>query len=142
MKKYKLGYTTGVFDLFHIGHLNILKKAKKQCEELIVGVTVDELVGYKNKQAVICYEERRAIIEAIRYVDRVVPQENMNKMQAWQKYKFDVVFVGSDWQNTPTWNAYEKEFSQIGVDVIYLPYTQNTSSTKLRDALDKILQEN
>ena len=139
MKKYKVGYTAGVFDMFHIGHLNILKRAKEQCEFLIVGVTTDELVSYKNKQAIIPHEERMAIVESIKYVDKVVPQENMDKMQAWEKYKFDVMFVGSDWKGTEKWNEFERQFGEVGVDIVYLPYTKGTSSTKLRDALERIV---
>lgn len=138
MKKYKIGYTTGVFDLFHIGHLNILRRAKEQCEYLIVGVTVDELVSYKGVQPVVPYEERREIVENIRCVDKVVAQTSMNKMLAWYEHKFDVVFVGSDWQGTDKWNIIEAEFNKVGVSVIYLPYTHGTSSTKLRMVLQKI----
>ncbi|SHK32843.1 glycerol-3-phosphate cytidylyltransferase [Anaerobranca californiensis DSM 14826] len=141
MKKYKIGYTTGVFDLFHIGHLNILKRAKEQCEYLIVGVTVDELVSYKNKQAIIPFEERIAIVESIKYVDKAVPQVNMNKMEAWEKYKFNVMFVGSDWKGTDKWNEYERQFAKVGVDIVYFPYTQGTSSTKLRKVLDCIIND-
>mgnify|MGYP001034322627 CR=1 FL=1 len=139
MKKYKVGYTAGVFDMFHIGHLNILKRAKEQCEFLIVGVTTDELVSYKNKQAIIPHEERMAIVESIKYVDKVVPQENMDKMQAWEKYKFDVMFVGSDWKGTDKWNEFERQFGEVGVDIVYFPYTQGTSSTQLREVLHKIM---
>lgn len=138
MKKYKIGYTTGVFDLFHIGHLNILRKAKEKCEFLIVGVTTDELVKYKNKQAVIPHEERMEIIKSIKYVDKVVVQENMNKMEAWKKYKFNVMFVGSDWKGTAKWNKFEEEFGEVGVDIVYFPYTKTTSSTQLREALKNI----
>ena len=130
-----VGYTTGVFDLFHIGHLNILKRAKEQCDFLIVGVTVDELVSYKGKEAFIPFEERFAIVEAIKYVDRVVPQTSMDKMAAWEKYKFDRVFVGDDWKGTPTWDHWESEFAKVGVEVVYFPYTKGTSSTKLREAI-------
>jgi glycerol-3-phosphate cytidylyltransferase len=137
-KKYNIGYTAGVFDLFHIGHLNILKKAKEFCNYLIVGVTTDELVTYKNKHAVIPFQERFKIIESIKYIDQVVPQESMNKMAAWEKYKFDVMFVGSDWKGTEKWNAYEAQFSKLGVDIIYFPYTPGTSSTKLKEVLDKL----
>lgn len=140
MKKYKVGYTTGVYDLFHIGHLNILKRAKEQCEYLIVGVTTDELVSYKNKKAIIPHIERMAIIESIKYVDKAVPQENMNKMEAWEKYKFDVMFVGSDWKGTEKWNEFERQFNAIGVDIVYFPYTEGTSSTKLRRVLDKLME--
>ncbi len=139
MKKYKVGYTTGVFDMFHIGHLNILKRAKEQCEFLIVGVTTDELVSYKNKQAIIPHEERMAIVESIKYVDKVVPQENMDKMQAWENYKFDVMFVGSDWKGTDKWNEFERQFGEVGVDIVYFPYTKGTSSTQLREVLHKIM---
>jgi len=138
MKKYRIGYTTGVYDMFHIGHLNILKRAKEQCEFLIVGVTSDELVSYKNKKAVIPHEERMAILESIKYVDKVVPQLNMNKMAAWEELNFDVMFVGSDWQGTDKWNEFEKQFSVVGVDIVYFPYTKKTSSTILRETLSKI----
>ncbi|WP_343231631.1 adenylyltransferase/cytidyltransferase family protein [Tissierella simiarum] len=139
MKKYKVGYTTGVYDMFHIGHLNLLKRAKEQCDYLIVGVTTDELVSYKNKKAIISHSERMTIVESIKYVDKVVPQKNMNKMEAWEKYKFDVMFVGSDWKGTDKWNELEYQFSAVGVDIVYFPYTQGTSSTKLREVLNKIM---
>lgn len=127
--------------MFHIGHLNILKKAKEQCEYLIVGVTTDELVSYKNKTAIISHYERMEIIKSIKYVDQVVSQENMDKMAAWKKYKFDVMFVGSDWQGTQKWNEFEKMFNEIGVDIVYFPYTQGTSSTILREALHKLIKK-
>lgn len=133
-----IGYTTGVFDLFHIGHLNILRRAKEQCDYLIVGVTVDELVSYKGKKAFIPYEERAAIVEAIRYVDKVVPQTSMDKMAAWEKYRFDRMFVGDDWKGTDTWNRLEKEFAEVGVEIVYFPYTKQTSSSELRAALNKL----
>ena len=104
----KIGYTTGVFDLFHIGHLNLLKHAKENCDFLIVGVTVDELVAYKHKKAVIPFEERKAIVEAIKYVDKVVPQVTMDKMVAYNEYNFDVMFVGDDWKGSDKWNELEK----------------------------------
>lgn len=138
MKKYKIGYTTGVFDMFHVGHLNILQNAKKYCDFLIVGVTTDELVSYKNKKAIIPFEERLRIVENIKCVDKVVPQINMNKIEAWNNLLFDVVFVGDDWKGTLKWNEIESEFNKINVDVIYFPYTKGTSSTMLRDTLIKI----
>lgn len=125
--------------MFHIGHLNILKNAKEQCEYLIVGVTSDELVSYKSKQAIIPHSERMAIVESIKFVDKVVSQESMNKMQAWEEHKFDVMFVGSDWKGTDKWNEYEKQFVAVGVDIVYFPYTQGTSSTQLREVLQKIM---
>ena len=141
-KKYKVGYTAGVFDLFHIGHLNILKRAKEQCEFLIVAVSTDELVrSYKNKQPVIPYEERKAIVEAIRYVDMVVPQVNRDKLAAYEKYKFDAMFVGDDWNGTPLFNQVEEELKKRGSTVVYFPYTKNTSSTLLSEVLNKIYEE-
>ena len=143
MKKWKVGYTTGVFDLFHIGHLNILKRAKQQCDYLIVGVTTDEEAKrIKNKAPVIGFEERKQIVEAIKYVDLVVPEDNTDKKLAWEKYKFDVILKGSDWQGTKQWEDYEDFFRLKGVEVVYFPYTQGTSSTKLRDVLDKLINEN
>jgi len=127
-----IGYTTGVYDMFHIGHLNIIKNAKEQCDFLIVGVSTDELVQLeKGKIPVIPYLERVAIVEALKFVDMVVPQRNKNKYEAWQKYNFDKMFVGSDWQGTKQWQQYEKDFEPVGVEVIYLDYTDGISSTKL-----------
>ena len=133
-----IGYTTGVFDLFHVGHLNILKRAKEQCDYLIVGVTVDELVAYKGKKAFIPYEERAAIVEAIRYVDKVIPQDSMDKMAAWEKLHFNKMFVGDDWKGTNTWNHWEEEFAKVGVEIVYFPYTKKTSSTLLLEALKSL----
>jgi glycerol-3-phosphate cytidylyltransferase len=141
LKKYNVGYTTGVYDMFHIGHLNILKRAKEQCDYLIVGITTDELVSYKNTKAIIPHDERMEIVKSIKYVDKVVPQESMDKMQAWKKYKFDVMFVGSDWKGTDKWNRFERQFAEVGVDIVYFPYTQGTSSTKLREVINKLLLE-
>lgn len=134
MKKYKVGYTTGVFDLFHVGHLNILKRAKEQCDYLIVGVSTDELVQeYKNKRPVIPYDERIAIVEGIKYVDKVVPQINRDKFAAWEELKFDVMFVGDDWKGKSLFNEVEKRFNEVGVNIVYFPYTRGVSSTLLRD---------
>ena len=137
----KIGYTTGVFDLFHIGHLNLLRKAKEQCDYLIVGVSTDALVSYKHKQAVIPFEERKQIVGAIKYVDEVVAQENMDKMAAWEKLHFDVMFVGDDWKGTPKWEAYERQFREIGVEIVYFPYTKGTSSTLINETLEKLRQD-
>lgn len=137
----KIGYTSGVFDMFHIGHLNILKRAKAECDQLIVAVTTDELsLSRKNKTPVIPYSERAQIVEAIRYVDKVVPQRNMDKFHAWQEQKFHKMFVGDDWKGTESWNALENKFRAVGVEIVYLPYTQHTSSTMLRNVLEKILR--
>lgn len=137
-KKYKIGYTTGVFDMFHIGHLNILRRAKEQCEYLIVGVSTDELVeNYKHKTPIIPFAERCAIVEAIKYVDKVVPQNDMNKTVAINKYEVDAVFVGSDWKGTSQWEQFEKEFALLGCRVEYLDHTDGISSTILRERLNK-----
>jgi glycerol-3-phosphate cytidylyltransferase len=137
-KKYRIGYTTGVFDMFHIGHLNILKRAKEQCDFLIVGVSTDDLVrNYKNKTPIISFEERCLIIEAIKYVDKVVPQENMNKVAAVERLGADVVFVGSDWKGTAEWNEYERLFSKFNCSVVYLDHTDGISSTILCEKLKK-----
>ena len=137
MEKYKMGYTTGVFDMFHIGHLNILKRAKEQCEFLIVGVTTDELCFQrKQKYPIICESDRIAIVAELRCVDQVVPQENMDKLEAVKKYGADAVFVGSDWKGTDAWNQYEKEFAEVGCTVVYLDHTDGISSTILRDRLN------
>lgn len=141
MKKYRIGYTTGVYDLFHIGHLNLLRNAKAQCDYLIVGVTVDELVAYKHKRAVIPFNERIEIVQAIKYVDKAVPQTTMDKMSAWENYHFDVMFVGDDWKGTPKWEAFEKQFQQVGVDIVYFPYTKGISSTLLNETLIKLRNE-
>jgi glycerol-3-phosphate cytidylyltransferase len=135
----KIGYTTGVFDLFHIGHLNILKRAKLECDYLIVGITTDELaLSAKNKKPVIPFPERMEIIESIKFVDEVVPQTNYDKIEAWNNLKFDLMFVGNDWKGTDKWNQIEKDFNKCGVEIIYFSYTSHTSSTILRDVLDKI----
>lgn len=131
-----IGYTTGVYDMFHVGHLNILRRAKEQCDILIVGVSTDELVEReKNKTPIIPFEERRSIIEAIRYVDKVVAQTDKNKFGAWENLQFHRMFVGSDWQGTPQWKKYEEEFSQVGVEIVYLPHTDGISSSILREKI-------
>ena len=133
-KQFKVGYTTGVYDMFHIGHLNILKRAKEQCETLIVGVTTDELCyKRKKKYPIINENDRMSIIAAIRYVDKVVPQIDMDKVRQVKEFGVDVVFVGSDWKGTEAWNNYEREFAKIGCKVVYLDHTDGISSTILRD---------
>lgn len=138
MKKYKVGYTTGVFDLFHIGHLNLLRRAKEKCDYLIVGVSTDEVVqSYKNKTPVIPFNERIEIVKELRCVDEVVPQTSMNKMDAWNNLHFDVMFHGSDWQNSNMYEKIVEEFSKIGVDVVFLPHTDGVSSTLITESLKK-----
>lgn len=138
-KKYKIGYTTGVYDLFHIGHLNLLKRAKEQCDYLIVGVSTDELVeNYKHKIPVIPYEERKQIVEAIKYVDKVIPQTTMDKYVAWEQEKFNVIFHGDDWKNSDMYNEMERKLKSVGVDFVYFPYTKSTSSTMIKKVLEDI----
>lgn len=131
-----IGYTTGVFDLFHVGHLTLLKNAKSMCDRLIVGVTVDELVSYKGKNALIPFDERIEIIRSVKYVDAAIPQYEIDKLEAFKKLKFDILFVGDDWFNDPGWSAMEKELSYNRVKVIYLPYYQGQSSTRINKILD------
>ncbi|MDQ0217482.1 glycerol-3-phosphate cytidylyltransferase [Peribacillus cavernae] len=136
MKQYKVGYTTGVFDLFHVGHLNILKKAKEQCEFLIVGVSTDDLVmAYKNKPPIISHMDRTAIVKGIKYVDQVIPQTNRNKILAWERLNFDVMFVGDDWKGNALFMEVEIKFNKIGVDIVYFPYTQDISSTIVKEKI-------
>ena len=132
-----IGYTTGVFDMFHIGHLNILRRAKAQCDYLIVGVSTDELVQHdKNKTPIIPFADRCAIVESIKYVDKVVSQPDKDKFAAWERYHFNKMFVGSDWKGTEAWNRFEAQFSPVGVEIIYLDHTDGISSTILRDKLN------
>lgn len=140
MNELKIGYTTGVFDLFHIGHLNILRKAKENCDFLIVGVTTDEeVLRIKNRKPIIPFEERIQIVESMKFVDKAVPEANTDKISAWNEHRFNIIFKGDDWKGTPKWKKYEKEFSEINVEVKYFPYTEGTSSTTLREVLSKIL---
>ena len=136
-----VGYTCGVYDLFHIGHLNLLKNAKGLCDKLIVGVTVDELVAYKNKKSVIPFEERIEIVRSLKFVDAAIPQTDIDKFKAWEKLHFDILFVGDDWYKSPSWEAMEEKFKTVGVRVVYFPYTKGTSSTILSQTLKNLLNE-
>lgn len=134
-----IGYTTGVFDLFHIGHLNMLKNAASLCDKLIVGVTTDELLlSYKNKRAVIPFHERKEIIRNIKCVDAVVPQYDMNKIAAQEQLNFDIMFVGSDWYGTDKWKKIESDLAKKNVRVVYFPYTEGTSSTLINETLENL----
>ena len=130
-----IGYTTGVYDLFHIGHLNLLKNAKGMCDRLIVGVTVDDLVGYKGKKAMIPFEDRIEIVRSIKYVDAAVPQYDMDKLKMCRKLGAEILFVGDDWYGSDKWNEYEAQFSDAGIKIVYFPYTKGISSTKIAHAL-------
>lgn len=134
-----IGYTTGVYDLFHVGHLHILERAKEECDYLIVGITTDRLSEErKKKKPIVPYDERVEIVASIRWVDEVVPQSTMDKFAAWEKHKFHRMFVGDDWKGTPAWNALEERFADYGVAIVYFPYTKHTSSTRLSKALDEL----
>lgn len=131
-----VGFTQGTFDMFHVGHLNLLRNAKKECDYLIVGVNSDELVkNYKNKEVIIPLEERMQIVEAIRYVDEVIRIDSLDKMVSWKEKKYNRIFIGDDWKGSERWKKTEEEMAEVGVSVCYLPYTQETCSTVLREKL-------
>lgn len=134
-----IGYTAGVFDLFHIGHLNLLKKAKENCDYLIVGVNSDKLVKeYKNKTPIIPQEERIEIIKALKYADQVVLVNNRDKLDAYKKYKFNRIFVGDDWKNHPSYLISQKQLTPYNVEFVFFPYTQTTSSTLIRKVIEDL----
>lgn len=138
----KIGYTTGVFDLFHIGHLNVLERAKAHCDFHVVGVTTDEEVErIKGFKPIIPYEERARIIAALKCVDKVVPEDSVDKLKAWDNHHFDIIFKGDDWKGTDKWNRLEEEFEKRKVEVQYFPYTKGTSSTQLREVLRKVMKK-
>ena len=131
-----VGYTTGVFDMFHVGHLNLLARAREQCDRLIVGVSTDDVVlDYKGHAPIVPFAERVAIVKAIRYVDEVVPQTSMDKFAAWEKLHFNRLFHGNDWKGSAMYNEVEAKLKAVGVEVVYFPYTQGTSSTLLAERL-------
>ncbi|MDD7555378.1 adenylyltransferase/cytidyltransferase family protein [Ruminococcus sp.] len=137
MKKYKIGYTQGVYDMFHIGHLNLINQAKERCEYLIVGVNSDQLVErYKNKTPVICQEDRRTIVANIKAVDQAVIADTLDKTEMLKQLGFDAVFIGDDWKGSERWQKTEEELSRFGVDVVYLAHTPDISSTALRKVKD------
>lgn len=133
MKKYKRGYTQGVFDMFHIGHLNLINRAGERCEHLTIGVNSDELVReYKKKTPVIPQDERREIVASLKKVDEAIIVDTLDKVLLHQQIKFDAIFIGDDWKGSSRWEKTEQELSKLGVDVVYLPYTHGISSTILR----------
>ena len=136
MKEKVIGFTAGTFDMFHIGHLNLLKNAKSRCDYLIVGVNSDELVEeYKNKKAVVPLTERMEIIRSIRYVDEVMRIDSLDKVLSWKKKHYDLLFIGDDWKGNIRWQQTEEEMAKYGVKVVYLPHTEGTTSTLLREKL-------
>ena len=141
-KRTKIGYTTGVFDMFHIGHLNILKKAKEQCDYLIVGVSTDELVEeYKGKRPIISFDQRQKIVEAIKYVDKVVVQDSRDKLKAYNQLHFDIMFVGDDWKGSKLFKEIEIELQKNGAEVCYFKYTKDISSSSIRDMLQSLIDQ-
>lgn len=142
MKHYKKGYTQGVYDMFHIGHLNLINNAKKYCDYLIVAVNSDELVmEYKNKKPIISQEQRRYIIENIKAVDKAVLTNTLDKISQLKIYGFDVIFIGDDWKGNPRWESTKADLAKYGVDVIFLPHTDGVCSTELRKVEDGKIQE-
>ena len=136
MKKYKVGFTDGVYDMFHVGHLKMIRRAKALCDYLIVGVHSDAIVeGYKHRKTVINEDDRREIVGAIKEVDKAVINNTRDKLSLWELYHFDVVFIGDDWKGTERWNNFEKVLAQKGVHVEYLPYTKGVSTTQIRQQL-------
>ena len=133
-KKYRIGYTDGVYDLFHIGHLNMIQTAKSYCEHLIVGVHGDDVVEeYKHRRPIINENDRKRIVESIKGVDEAVINRFRDKMKLWELHHFNVVFIGDDWKGTERWNNFEKILSEVNVDVIYVPYTKGISTTDIRN---------
>ena len=131
-----IGFTQGTFDMFHVGHLNLIKNARKHCDYLIVGVNTDELVeGYKGKRTIVPFEERIAIVESIRYVDEAVKVNTLDKLSTWQNKHYDLLFIGDDWKGSQRWIETERQMLPYGVKVVYLPYTPTTNSTVIREKL-------
>lgn len=144
MKKYKVGYLAGVFDLFHVGHLNLIRRAKENCDYLIVGALTDDLViKFKKNPPYIPFEERKQVLEAVRYVDQVVPvtEENHEKMKAWNLYHFDCLFSGDDYSENPYWIEDQKALRHVGSNIEYFPYTKSTSSTMIKAAIDAAINK-
>ena len=134
MKEYKIGYTQGVFDMFHIGHLNLINNAKKRCHYLIVGVNSDRLVeDYKNRSPVIKENDRAEIVRNLKAVDECIIVDTLDKIAIYEKIHFDAVFIGSDWKGNERWIQTENDLAQVNADVVYLDYTPNVSSTCLRE---------
>jgi glycerol-3-phosphate cytidylyltransferase len=137
----KVGYAPGVYDLFHVGHLNILREARSRCDSLIAGVVSDELATRaKGRPPVIPLHERLGIVESIRYVDRAYAEMVPDKLTVWEELRFDVIFKGDDWRGTEKGDKLERDFASVGVEVVYFAYTVETSSTRLRDALNLLLE--
>ncbi|MFE2550647.1 adenylyltransferase/cytidyltransferase family protein [Streptomyces sp. NPDC059355] len=138
-RPYRVGYAPGAYDLFHIGHLNILRHARSQCDYLVAGVVSDEMAELaKGRRPMIPLVERLEIVRSVRYVDAAFVETVPDKVETWKQVRFDVIFKGDDWRGTPKGDKLEKDFASVGVDVVYFPYTVHTSSTQLRRALDAL----
>ena len=136
MEKFRIGYTQGVYDLFHVGHLNLLNNAKKQCDFLIVGINSDKLVeSYKNKQPIINEHDRATIVSNIKCVDQVIIVNTLDKVKIHETVCFDAIFIGSDWKGNERWLDTEKQLRKVNAKVIYLDYTEGISSTILREKI-------
>lgn len=141
MKKYKVGYTQGTYDMFHIGHLNLLRSAKSQCDKLIVGINSNELVQrYKNKTPVINTQERVEIVKELRCVDEVIVCDTLKKTNVWEKIHFDAIFIGDDWKGNERWLQTEKDLAPLGAVVVYLKHTDGISSSLLRTKEDQKIE--
>lgn len=144
MKKYKNGYLAGVFDLYHVGHLNLIRRAKERCDYLMIGLLTDEMVvKLKKNPPYIPFEERKQILESVRYVDQVVAvtEENHEKMKAWNLYHFDCLFSGDDYSQNFYWQKDQRSLQSVGSDIEFFPYTKSTSSTKIKAAINRSLQK-
>ncbi|WP_340242938.1 adenylyltransferase/cytidyltransferase family protein [Roseobacter sp. HKCCA2468] len=130
-----IGYTAGVFDAFHYGHVNLLRNARSLCDKLIVGLTVDKLVSYKGTKSLFTYEERFSVVDACKYVDLVVPQMDMDKISTMTKLKCSKLFVGDDWYGTNKWQQYEQGAIEHNIEIVYLPYTKSISTSELKERL-------
>ncbi|WP_349899819.1 adenylyltransferase/cytidyltransferase family protein [Parafrigoribacterium soli] len=136
----RIGYAAGAFDLFHVGHLNILKRAKSECDFLIAGVVSDEMLELsKGKRPIIPLAERLEIVGALNCVDRAYAETLPSKLETWRELRFDIFFKGDDWRGTRKGIELEREFAAVGVEVVYFPYTIDTSSTLLRQALAALI---
>ncbi len=141
-KQYRVGYTQGVYDMFHIGHLNLLNHAREYCEHLIVGVNADELVEqYKQKRPVIGQDDRRTIVANIKAVDECIIADTLDKTEMWKRLHFDAIFIGDDWKGNPRWEQTKADLAKLGVDVVFLPHTRGISSTGLRGVNDRKVEE-
>lgn len=140
MRKKIVGFTDGVFDMFHVGHLNMIRQAKARCDYLIVGVHSDKIVeSYKHRKTVISEKDRCEIVGAIKEVDRAVINYTRDKIELWHKYHFNIIFVGDDWKGTERWNLFEKQLAEYGVSVEYIPYTKGISTTDIRKQLGETI---